>query len=71
MKTTLYIKSNGLKGQNLFNLVTSKLTNHRDNNLDDFNQRVATSDVQLVIDGEDWNWETNVNGQLTGMNKVW
>ena len=71
MKTTLFVKSNGLKGQKLFELVTLKLTTHRDNNLNEWNERVSIKDVELVIDGEEWSWEWNSKIQLTGMNRSW
>lgn len=68
--TTLFIKSNGLTGNELFDFVRLKLLTHRDNNLDEFDEIFPSHKVELVIDGEDWMFTHNSKQELVGMCKI-
>ena len=65
----LDIRSRGTKGEDLFNLFLQKLTVLLDSNLDDFNERISTTKVQLFIDGEEFMILHNSNLEITGITK--
>ncbi len=70
MTAALDIRSRELKGNRLFNLVMDKVSIFQRNNVNEWDEPISINDIQLFIDGAEWMFTHNANGQINGISKI-